>query len=327
MTQIVPLAEVSQAQRGGAISIGNFDGVHRGHAALLAETRRQADRLGGPALAVILDPHPATILRPGSAPPKLTWLERRADLMSPLGVDFLIVCETTPEFLRMSPEVFFESLVLDRLGGRGLVEGPNFFFGHQRRGDVALLERMCRESGIELQIADPLATGDVPDEGTDRPPAVDSSGGPTMISSTRIRSLIAAGDVETAAAMMGQPHQLRGVIGHGDKRGRRIGFPTANLQQIDVLVPALGVYGGRVQLGRTARTAAIHIGPTPTFDRRTPARVEVHVLDFDGDLYDQMLHVDVLCRVRDIARFDSSDELAAQLARDIQAIRGRLESG
>jgi riboflavin kinase/FMN adenylyltransferase len=321
VTKLVSLAKVtdvgiadpaSEMLRGGVVSIGNFDGVHRGHLNLLAEVRRQADRLGGPAIAVVLDPHPAAILRPDRVPPKLTWLERRAELLERVGIDFLAVCQTSAEFLDLSAESFFRSLVVDRLQAKGMVEGPNFFFGKNRAGDIETLTQLCQQADIELSIVEPTM--------------VDGR----MISSTRIRELLRQGAVEVAADLLGAPYRIRGRVVPGDRRGRAIGFPTANLEQLDVVVPKAGVYGGFAQLvgngARTKHLAAIHIGPNPTFDDDLGWKTEIHLLDFSGDLYGESLLVDFVTAVRDIARFDSAEQLAAQLSLDVNTIRERLGS-
>lgn len=322
MTQIVPLTSVTpslgagvaesgvaeslKSVRGGVITIGNFDGVHRGHAALLSEVRRLATDLAGPAVAVVLDPHPASILRPEKAPSRLTWIERRAELMDRLGIDALVVCETSLEFLKMTAVEFFDALVIGCLGGRALVEGPNFFFGRDRGGDIGVLTNLCRSSHIDLRIVQPTK--------------VDGQ----MISSTRIRRLLESGRVDDAADLLGAPHRVRGRVVAGAKRGRRIGFPTANLTEIDVVVPAPGVYGGIATLRGRTYQAAVHIGPNPTFEHDGEAKVEVHLLDYDGDLYNQLLLVDFVVHVRDIARFESAEQLIRQLDRDIATIRTSL---
>jgi riboflavin kinase/FMN adenylyltransferase len=296
------------AARDGVITIGNFDGVHRGHAALLREVRRLADQLGGPAVAVILDPHPASILRPEAAPQRLSWIERRAEKMQHLGIDCLVVCETTRVFLQMTADQFFHALVVERLAARAIVEGPNFFFGRDRGGNVDRLSTLCEEEKLRLRIVD----------------ASQSEG--QMISSTRIRGLLKEGRVEEASELLDGPHRIRGTVIPGDRRGRQIGFPTANLDQIDVVVPAAGVYGGLASVGDRARQAAIHIGPNPTFDQDGSLKVEIHLLDFQGDLYGQQLLVDLIFKVRDIARFESADALVAQLHQDVASIRLGLTS-
>jgi riboflavin kinase/FMN adenylyltransferase len=325
VTNIVPLTIVTQvtqsqapepvsaatdlsAIQGAVITIGNFDGVHLGHAALLGNVKALARRMGGPAVAVVLDPHPATILRPDAAPVRLTWIERRAELMEQLGIDALVVCETSPEFLSLTADEFFRLLVIQRLQARAIVEGPNFFFGRDRGGDIAVLKELCEAENVDLQIV---------------PPA---SADGQMISSTRIRELLGAGNVEDAAALLGTQPRIRGSVARGAGRGRQIGFPTANLINIDVVVPAVGVYGGTAEVNGCEFQAAIHIGPNPTFEHDGATKVEIHLLDFDGDLYDQVLLVDFVMRVRDIARFDSADRLIQQLEQDITIIRSRLSS-
>ncbi len=306
MTQIVSLAQVSEANRGGVISIGNFDGVHRGHATLLREVRRLADELAGPAIAVVLDPHPAAILRPEQQPARLSGIDRRAELMSSLGIDYLIACTTTPEFLQLSAETFFHSLVRDQLAARAVVEGPNFFFGRGRGGDIDTLSELCRQSSIQLSIVEPTTA----DQG--------------MISSTRIRELLSDAKVERASQLLGSPYRIGGRVVGGAKRGREIGFPTANLVDVDVVIPAHGVYGGYAMIAGRRYQAAIHVGPSPTFEVDGASKIEIHLLDFDGDLYGQTLLVDFVVHVRDIARFDSAEMLAEQLARDVNTIRSRL---
>lgn len=312
MTEIVRLDSVESSltagipARGGVVTIGNFDGVHRGHAALLGEVRAIARERLVPSAAIVLDPHPASLLRPDRAPTRLTTIPQRAERMDRLGIDVMVVCRTTHALLQMTAREFFQALVIDQINAVAMVEGPNFFFGRDRGGDVNVLRELCQKNRIDLHIVDPTT----------------KDGG--MISSTRVRSLVQAGDVQQAARLLGTPHQIIGRVGSGSRRGREIGFPTANLVDIEVVIPAPGVYGGQVQLGDQVHIAAIHIGPNPTFERDGEVKVEIHLLDFDGDLYEKTLTVDVLTRVRDIARFDSVERLIAQLETDIATIRSRL---
>ncbi len=312
VTRIVPLGQItdsqcSDSQCSGVISIGNFDGVHRGHAALLGEVRSLADELAGPAIAVVLDPHPAAILRPQQLPARLSSIQRRAELMSAFGIDYLVVCGTTPELLRLSATTFFQSLVIQRLAARAVVEGPNFFFGRGRGGNIETLGELCRQSDVRLSVVESTV-----DEGE-------------MISSTRIRTLLSQTRVEQASRLLGSPYRLAGRVVSGEKRGREIGFPTANLADIETSIPAPAVYGGFAIHAGQKYEAAIHIGPSPTFDTDGRSRVEIHLLDFQGDLYGETLLVDFVTHVRDIARFDSANMLAGQLARDVKTIRSRLE--
>ena len=297
--------------RGGAISIGNFDGVHRGHAVLLSRVRKMADRLGGPAIAVTFDPHPGQLLRPELAPTRLTSIPVRAERMSELGIDALVVCETTQDLLNLSAADFFQRLVCDRLDAKGIVEGPNFFFGKDRGGDIEVLRQMANESSREIEIVEAQLNGD------------------RMVSSSMIRKCLTDGDVDEAALLFGHRHLINGVVSKGAQRGRTLGFPTANLEQIDALVPKAGVYAGRACLpsdnasenNNQQYAAAIHIGPNPTFDDDASVKVEVHLIDYDGELYDQTLRIEFVSRVRDVQRFESSDQLKTQLSKDVQSVR------
>ncbi|MCA9140607.1 MAG: bifunctional riboflavin kinase/FAD synthetase, partial [Planctomycetales bacterium] len=270
MTEIVSLPDVTAAMpdraplgpeiQGGALSIGNFDGVHLGHASLLGQTRRLADQIGGPAIACLFDPHPIAILRPELAPKRLTSVVERARRMDAMGIDYLVVCQTSPELLNLTAEQFFDGLVCRNLRCRGLVEGANFCFGKDRGGDVDLLSKLCRRQQIQFRIAE-----------------MQSSDG-EMISSTRIRDFLAGGDVRSAAQMMATAHCITGIVAHGDGRGRTIGFPTANLENVDVVIPAPGVYAGTASADGIEHRAAIHIGESPTFGSGEATKVEIHLI-------------------------------------------------
>jgi riboflavin kinase/FMN adenylyltransferase len=312
VTEIVSLPDVtavtvSAALHGCVASIGNFDGVHLGHASLLGQTKRLAGQLGSPAVACLFDPHPIAILRPELAPKRLTSVEERARRMAELGIDYLVVCHTSTDLLGLSAEAFFDALVRTNLKCQGLVEGENFCFGKERRGDVGLLRRLCDATGIDFRVAE-----------------MESFDG-KMISSTLIRDLLAVGDVGEASKMMGTPHRISGIVSHGEARGRTLGFPTANLNDIDVVLPAIGVYAGIATAGGCDHPAAIHIGESPTFRSGAPGRVEVHLIDFDGDLYDQSISVKFIDRIRGVVRFDSAASLADQLQKDLRLARHLLD--
>ncbi len=293
--------------RGGAVSIGNFDGVHRGHARIVEQLRVRADESRGPAVVFTFDPHPVRILRPHEAPPPLTWTRRKADLLSELSVDGLVAYPTDEALLRLTPREFFQHLVIEQLQAAALVEGPNFYFGHQRAGNTGTLRELCDEHGMGLDIV---------------PPHVD---GGELVSSSRIRAAISAGEVSTARRMLTQPYRLRGMITHGVGRGARLGFPTANLDAIDTLIPAHGVYAGRAFLRGATFPAAVHIGPNLTFEEETP-KVEIHLIDFDETIYGEPLEVDFLQKLRDIHPFPSVDALLEQLHKDVAAARSDCET-
>ncbi len=296
------LENVQPETRGGAITIGNFDGVHRGHRELVSRLRQTADRVSGPAMVLTFDPPPAQLLRPGSVPPSLTWMARRAEILFELGVDVVCVCKTTHQLLGLSAEEFFQQILVDSLQVSAIVEGPNFRFGKDRRGDVDLLSELSKQSGVDLTVA----TGQSEDG--------------EWISSSRIRTLIAQGAIEMANRLLVKPYRLTGIVGRGAARGRTIGFPTANLEQIPVMIPSHGVYAGRCSIQNRLYPAAINIGPNPTF-AETVDKVEIHVLDFNGDLYGQQLEVELLGRLRPISTFSNANELVEQLKIDIQQTR------
>ncbi|MBM3999752.1 MAG: riboflavin biosynthesis protein RibF [Planctomycetes bacterium] len=292
-------ADAPRTIRGGAVTIGNFDGVHLGHVVILRRLVELARECGGHAVVFTFDPHPVRLLRPGEAPPPLTWTERKAELLAREGVDAVIAYPTDVELLALEPESFFERIVVAALGARAIVEGVDFRFGRGRAGDRTMLERLCRAARVRLETVAPRRDGDEP------------------VSSSRIRHLIRAGDVQTAARMLTQPYRIRGMVTHGAQRGRLIGFPTANLAGIDTLLPSHGVYAGRAIWSGRNGPAAIHIGPSPTFGEALP-RVEAHLIGFEGSLYGELVELEFLQRIRDIRPFPSAVELRAQLARDIE---------
>ncbi len=298
MNLLCSLDDLPDHLRGGGVSIGNFDGVHRGHARIVERLIETSQRLGGPAIVFTFDPHPVRLLRPAAAPPPLTWTDRKAELLAQLGVDAVIAYPTDEALLALSPEAFFQHIVRDKLAAKAMVEGPNFFFGRGRAGDIGRLGELCLASGLGLEVVEPLATDG------------------ELVSSSRVRQLIQSGDVDTARQMLTQPYRIRGLVTHGAGRGHKIGFATANLEGIDTLLPGAGVYAGRAIVGAETWAAAINIGPNPTFGEYA-LKVEVHLIGFAGSLYGQALEVDFLARLRDIQPFASVDALKEQLAKDV----------
>ncbi|MEH1013808.1 bifunctional riboflavin kinase/FAD synthetase [Micromonospora sp. CPCC 206060] len=291
------------------VTIGVFDGVHRGHQATIAHAVRRARELGVRSVVVTFDPHPAEVVRPGSHPAVLTESARKAALVEELGVDGLCVVPFTPEFSRLSAEAFVHDVLVEHLHATLVMVGSNFRFGHRAAGDVALLERLGRTFGFGVEGA----------------PLVSADG--TVFSSTYIRSCIAAGDVGAATAALGRPHRLEGVVVRGDQRGRELDFPTANLLcHRYAAVPADGVYAGwllrSAERGgdRPRLAAAISIGTNPTFSGRE-RRVEAHALDFSGDLYGERMALEFVAHLREQCRFDSIDALIAQMNKDVARTR------
>jgi len=296
------LAELPESLRHGAVSIGNFDGVHLGHARIIERLLAAAKKVGGPAAVFTFDPHPVRLLRPAEAPPPLTWTERKAELLAELGVDALVAYPTDEALLSLSPRAFFDQIVREALGARAMVEGPNFYFGHRREGTIDVLRTLTSDSGIALEVVEPYQfEGD-------------------YVSSSRVRKLIASGDVQQAAALLTQPYRIRGMVTHGAGRGGKLGFPTANVDAIDTLLPDLGVYAARAYVNGIAWKAAVNIGANPTFGEHA-LKVEVHLLDYTGTLYGQPLEVDFLARLRGVEKFESVEALLTQLRADVEQVR------
>jgi riboflavin kinase/FMN adenylyltransferase len=229
------------------------------------------------------------------------------DLLAELGADAVIAYPTDAALLQLSPREFFDRIVRHKMDAQAMVEGPNFFFGHDRQGNVKLLGEFCREAEIPLVVVDPVMVDELP------------------VSSSRVRTLVSSGAVDHAGRMLTWPYRIRGTVVHGAGRGRELGFPTANLDRIDTLLPAEGIYAGRAYVDGSSWPAAMSLGPNPTFDDGR-LKVEVHLLDFRGTLYDRTIEVDFLSRLRDIERFHSVAELVSQMDRDLEETR-RIANG
>jgi riboflavin kinase / FMN adenylyltransferase len=300
------------------VTIGVFDGIHRGHQSIIAEAVRLAGERGVPSVLITFVPHPSEVVRPGSHPPVLTSIVRRAELVEELGVDVFCALPFTLEFSHMPPDEFIHEALVDRLHAAAVVVGANFRFGHKAAGDVALLERLGHRFGFTTDGIELLTEDD------------------TVLSATFVRSCVTAGDMRSAAQVLGRPHRVDGVVERGDARGRALGFPTANLRTDQwTAVPADGVYAGRVvrldEWGRTVPdgtlgAAAISIGTNPTFEVRQ-RRVEAYVLDFEGDLYGAALGIEFIERLRGMEKFDGVDALVQQMHADVARTREILGAG
>ncbi len=294
------------------VTIGVFDGVHRGHQSIIAEAVAEAAERGLPSVLITFVPHPAEVVRPGTHPSVLTTLVRRAEIVEQLGVDVFCALPFTLELSKLSPAEFVHATLLDRLHVSSVIVGENFRFGHQAAGDIDTLIGFGRRFGFTARGAHLLEEHQ------------------QTLSATHVRSSVQAGDLRVANEILGRPHRLDGVVERGDQRGRELGYPTANLRTDDrAAVPADGVYAGRVvrldEWGRTVDapplgTAAISIGTNPTFDVRQ-RRVEAFVLDFSGDLYGSNLGVEFVERLRGMERYDGIDALVAQMALDVERTR------
>ena len=310
MEVLADLTTCPRPGRGTVVTIGAYDGVHLGHRALIGEVRQRADQLGCATAVVTFDRHPATVVRPESAPKLLTGLEQKLELLAETGVDYTLVVHFDEERSRESAEDFVHEVLVGCLNARAVVVGHDFHFGHDRRGNVALLTEMGGALGFDVL-------------------GLRLVGDATPYSSTRIRSLLAEGDVEGAAALLGRPHEVRGTVSRGDARGRELGFPTANVEvPNEVLLPADGIYAGwYVHPDGTRHMTAISLGRRPTFyEHADSSLLEAYLLDFTGDLYGEAPAVQFVARLRGEERFDSVEALVEQIEVDVEATRATLEA-
>jgi riboflavin kinase / FMN adenylyltransferase len=302
---------------GSAVTIGAYDGVHLGHRALLAELRGRATAAGLATVVVTFDRHPATVVRPDSAPLLLCDLDQKLELLASAGVDRTVVVRFDEERANESAEEFVSRELVGGLDARLVVVGEDFHFGHGRKGNVALLTEMGAVDGFEVDGVS------LTSEATSADPAS------LPVSSTRIRTLVAAGDVEGAAALLGRPHQVRGPVVTGDRRGgAELGFPTANLAvPTSICLPAPGIYSGWYERPDGSRwKAAVSVGRRPTFyGDDGELLVEAYLLDFSGDLYGEQARLSFVHRLRDEVAFDTVDALVAQMDEDVRRARDLLD--
>jgi riboflavin kinase / FMN adenylyltransferase len=295
------------------VTIGVFDGVHKGHQALIRRAVELAHERGVPSVLMTFDPHPSEVVRPGSHPAQLTTLRRRAELVERLGVDTFCVLPFTLELSRVPADEFVHEVLVERLHAAAVVVGENFTFGQKAAGNVDLLRHLGQRFGFVTEGAD-LVTDTQPGDNA------------VTFSSTYIRACIDAGDVTAAAAALGRPHRLEGIVVRGDGRGKELGFPTANLSMTRfAAVPADGVYAcWFVHSSGRRLPAAVSVGTNPTFSGRE-RRVEAFVLDVDEDFYGQRVALDFVTRVRGQLKFDSSDALVVEMHRDVEKVRALVE--
>jgi len=291
------------------VTVGTFDGVHRGHWKVLREIGARAADCNGRSVLVTFDPHPLRIVRPEAAPPLLTTLDEKKAVLAGSPLDYVVFVAFTPELREYSPRRFVTELLLDRLGMDELVIGYDHGFGRGRSGDVNTLRAIAGEYGFRLDVVE----------------AVNTATG--AVSSTSIRRALLEGRLGDANRGLGRPYRIAGVVTRGDGRGRELGFPTANLlvSGADKLVPAAGIYACYVTLEQGSFMGALHIGPRPTFPGATPT-VEVHLLDFEGELYGRRIHLDLIEILRPVVAFDTVDALRKQMDKDVERTRRRLES-
>ncbi len=294
--------------RNAVVAIGNFDGVHRGHAHIFREAKRLATELGGEAVVLTFDPHPAKVLAPAYAPPLITPLARKLELIAAEGIDVTVVEPFDRAFAAKSPDEFVRGVLVDALGARHVVVGYDFTFGQKRAGNTQLLAEEGRALGFGLTVVPPVSVEGI------------------VCSSTKVREFTLEGRIDGAALLLGRSAEVQGEVVHGDGRGRSIGVPTANLKLETELLPKNGVYAGWAELldGHEPPrhfVAAINVGTNPTFIDGRNVRVEAHLLDCDEDLYGRRLRVGFVERLRDEERFASREALVAQIGKDVEQTR------
>jgi riboflavin kinase/FMN adenylyltransferase len=295
------------------LTIGNFDGVHLGHQALLAILRREADRRSADAVILTFDPHPLQVLAPDKCPPLIQTWRQKTELFEKFGVDGVIVHPFSPAFARVAAEDFVSDLLAGKLGISALVLGERFVFGHQRRGNVALLQDLAPRLGFDVL------------------PLSETALGPQLVSSTAIRQFLADGRLSEAVAMLGRLYAVDGTVVSGLGLGRRLGFPTANLQTDNQILLPNGVFAVTLDLEGRSLPGAASIGIRPTVDTGVPLAerrraLEVFLFDFDGDLYGRSVRVQFHSMIRPELRFGSLEELRARMARDVSECRYLLRS-
>jgi len=290
-----------------ALTIGNFDGVHRGHQAMLARLKERALKLGLRACVLTFEPHPLELFAPQTAPTRLTSLREKLELLAAHGVECVQVSRFNRAYAGRSPQDFIEQVLLAGLGMRWLLIGDDFRFGARRAGDFALLQEAARTHGFGLE-----AMPTVAEEGV-------------RVSSSVVRAALAAGRLAEAETLLGRPYSISGRVVHGDKLGRQIGYPTANVQLRHNRPPLCGIFAVRTLDGQgRSRDGAASLGLRPTVDNSGQAKLEVHLFDFAGDLYGQHLRVDFLHKIRDEEKFPSLDALKARIARDCEIAKELL---
>jgi riboflavin kinase/FMN adenylyltransferase len=297
---------VPDALRGGIVALGNFDGFHKGHQAVVGRAVSRAHAEGRPALVATFDPHPVRFFKPDLPPFRLTTLDQRERLFAAAGADAMLVFQFGAELASVTAPDFVADYLVSRIGAAGVVTGEDFTFGKGRGGTIDVLKVLSQANRLSVDAVAPVSDGDEP------------------VSSSRIRDALQAGDCETAERLLTRPFAIEGVVEHGDGRGRKLGFPTANIPLGKYLRPRFGVYAvrGRIAEGRTLEGVA-NLGTRPMFDPPKEL-LEPWFFDFDGDLYGQCVEVDLVSFIRDEAMFDGLDALKAQIGRDAEAARKRL---
>ena len=304
------LEAIQKPFHNAVITIGNFDGVHIGHQALFHTVVEKAHHIGGKAVAMTFDPHPMKVLAPKRQPPKITLAEQKTELIAKTGMDVMISIAFTKSFASIPARSFVEDVLFTKVGMRAIVVGKDYSFGRDREGNLEMLRAMSEELGFEVIIVD----------------WIQGNGKTDRISSTQIRKLVMAGKMEEARRMLGRYYQIRGIVAGGRNRGGRLlGFPTANINLQDELCPKQGIYAVTVEHDGKSYQGVANIGYSPTFDDHL-FTIEVHIIDFNQDIYSDRIRVNFIQRLRDEIKFESVDALAAQIKKDVDHARSILAS-
>jgi riboflavin kinase/FMN adenylyltransferase len=307
--QVIRDNQSSNSAKRSVVTIGAYDGVHRGHQAVIGQVRKEAQQLGCQSVVVTFDKHPASVVRPESAPKLLTDLDQKLELLQQTGIDATLIVEFNRERSTEDPALFVKRVLVDTLRARAVVVGEDFHFGFNRGGNVAMLRELGKQFDFQVEPVKLIARPD----GVEEP-----------VSSTSIRRALAGGQVETATNLLGRAYEVRGVVVNGDKRGRTIGFPTANVEVPNAMcLPADGVYAGKFQCDDgSVHACAINLGRRPTFfEHADHSLLEAHLLDFDGDLYGQKVSVTFEHFLRSERKFDGLEAIRTQLQLDVAAAR------
>ena len=304
--------EITAPFKNGVITIGNFDGVHIGHQALFYEVIERANAIDGTSIAMTFEPHPLRVLKKNHTPPLITLLEQKVELIERSGVDVLICVPFTLEFAAVTAVSFVEDLLVRKIGVKAIVMGEDYAFGRNREGDIALLNTLAPRLGFEVIVTSLIRS---------------VQGVAARISSTAIRELVQAGEMQQACKMLGRHFQLRGIVVAGrDRGGKLLGFPTANLKIEEELCPKTGIYAVTVETRRGVHLGVANIGYSPTFDDRQ-FTVEVHILDFNEAIYGEKIRVNFVKRLRGEIKFAGIEALKQQIGKDVESARRILMVG
>lgn len=299
MNIIYDLKELKTPLNNPVLTIGNFDGVHKGHLVLFEKVKDRAKAIGGQSAVMTFEPHPIKVMRPGNGPLLITPTRQKLDLISHAGIDLILCIPFTPQFASISAEDFVQDILVDMLGIKEIVVGYDYTFGYRRLGNIRLLQEMGDKLGFQVHVVDPVRLDD------------------TLVSSTSIRKFVQEGKLSEAKKLLGRDYQISGTVVKGKNRGGRLlGFPTANLRLIDELIPKGGVYAVTVMVNDKTYYGVTNIGYNPTFGDDALS-VETHLLDFSEDILDKTIKVNFIQRLRDEKTYRNAKELADQIAQDI----------